>query len=305
MTIPILEKALDGADATTFHHALDALANFGAPAVPGLIDGLKHEALRAEIAFLLGEIGPAAAPATEALVGLTHDEDHHVRSEAVHALASIGPGAKAAVPDLVELLGQPECPITHETVYALGKIGPDAKSAEPTLLKLAQGSDEALSVISAWALIQIGGASARTATEVVPVLSACLDAPLPKSRQLSAEALGSLGSLAKDAVPELAKALDDEVDDEARAATAEALAAIRGSAPETAAIETEAIARGSTVVTLADDTQLKLGGTIIAKLPKGSQLKVLELRGSWVGVRATVGEEKKTGWVPRTAVATP
>ena len=36
----------------------------GPPAVPRLIDALKHEKVRAQVAYILGQIGPDAAPAT-------------------------------------------------------------------------------------------------------------------------------------------------------------------------------------------------------------------------------------------------
>ena len=72
----------------------------GAPAVPRLIDALKHEKLRGQVVYVLGQIGPAAAPATPALAKLIADKDDRVAHEAILALANIGPGAKDAVPAL-------------------------------------------------------------------------------------------------------------------------------------------------------------------------------------------------------------
>ena len=102
---PIFEKALADADETTTHYMLDALAAMGAPAVPKLIGALKYAPLRAQVAAILGRIGPPAAPATEALAKLLGDPDPNVSREAAHALAAIGPDAKAAVPALIGRVG--------------------------------------------------------------------------------------------------------------------------------------------------------------------------------------------------------
>ena len=113
ITAPLWEKALQGADEKTVLHALDALAALGPPAVPRLVDALQHEKLRGQVVYVLGKIGPAAAPATPALAKLIADKDDHVAQEAILALANIGPGAKEAVPALAAALeqgGEAECP---------------------------------------------------------------------------------------------------------------------------------------------------------------------------------------------------
>jgi HEAT repeat protein len=151
VTGPIFEKALASADATTTHYMLDALAGLGAPAVPRLVAALKHEPLREQIAHVLGQIGPQAAPATQALARLLSDPDPNVEIEAAHALANIGPGAKAAVPALVDSLRKPEGKAAHAAAYALGMIGPGATSAEPALVEVIQGKDNSLSFRLAFA----------------------------------------------------------------------------------------------------------------------------------------------------------
>ncbi len=67
------------------------------------------------------------------------------------------------------------------------------------------------------------------AAKTVPVLIAGLDASLPQTRQAAAEALGSLGPLAAQAVPALEKARNDP-DEHVRQAAANALNSI--SSPE-------------------------------------------------------------------------
>ena len=82
------------------------MATLGPAAVPRLVDALKHEKLRGQVAYILGQMGPAAAPAVPALAKLIADKDERVALEATLALAKIGPGAKDAVPVLTEALGQ-------------------------------------------------------------------------------------------------------------------------------------------------------------------------------------------------------
>ena len=62
--------------------------------MPRLIEGLKLPKARANIASVLGRIGPAAAPATTALAEYVEDKDAHVAEEAIMALGAIGPAAK-------------------------------------------------------------------------------------------------------------------------------------------------------------------------------------------------------------------
>jgi HEAT repeat protein len=227
VALPIWEKALQNADEATIHHAMDALARMGAPAVPRLIDALKHKSMRAQVAHILGEIGPAAAPATEALAKLAVEADARVATEAALALAKIGPEAKAAVPALSAALQQPDSPNAHAIVYALGRIGPGAAAAEPALFAALKSSDRSLAVLSAWALTRLHPPSQQMASRAMPVLLAGLEDALPQSRQAAADALGSLGPLAKEAVGALEKTANDQ-EPSVREAAAKALRAIAG-----------------------------------------------------------------------------
>ena len=53
---------------------------------------------------MIGELGPAAAPATEALAKLLTAPKEETQTEAAFALAEIGPDAAAAVPALTQAL---------------------------------------------------------------------------------------------------------------------------------------------------------------------------------------------------------
>jgi HEAT repeat protein len=225
ITLPIWERAMKDADETTLHHALDALALLGAPAVPRLLAGLKQDKLRPEIAQVLGQMGAVAAPATGALAALINDPDEESSHAAILALAKIGPAAKAAVPSLVEALRQPERSDTFALIYALGSIGPAAAAAKPALLEILADPKHEAAVVAAWALVKIDP-SANVTSKTVPVLTSALTSSLPIIRRGAAEALGESGRAAKQAIPALERALKDS-DPSVRDAAAKALAAIR------------------------------------------------------------------------------
>lgn len=303
INIPIWEKAFKDADETTAQHAMDALAALGAPAVPRMIDLLKYEKLRVGVVYILGRIGPDAAAATPELVKLLDDKNDRVVHETLLALANIGPRAKDAVPALTKALGAAADQDTNAcaVAYALGKIGPAAAAAQPALLKTLKSTDQHLALMSAWALAQIEPTSAEIAGQTVPVLTAGLTAALPIARQSSADALGALGPLAKDAAAALQKAANDD-EKSVRDAAAGALAAIKKPATQPPPPAPQLV-RGDTAVTTEDNVEFGMKGNITAKLPKGTELKVLEVRGAWVGVRATIDGKSSTGWVPLKQVA--
>jgi HEAT repeat protein len=225
ITLPIWEKALKDADATTLHHALDALASLGAPAVPRMVDIMeKNKELRVAVAYTLGQMGPTAAPAAGALAKLVADDDVNLATEAVLALGKMGPAAKSAVPALCAAL-QKEGTNAHAIVLALGDIGPDAAAAEPLLLKAMSSKNGSLAVIAASAYTQIQPGSATAAAKAVPVLVTGLSDSLLETREAAAESLGELGPLARAAVPALQKATKDEAK-AVREAAAKALKSI-------------------------------------------------------------------------------
>jgi HEAT repeat protein len=228
ITGPIWEKAIQDADETTIRHALGAFVTLGAPAVPRLVNALKHEKVRGHVIYALGEIGPAAAPATPSLTKLVNDDDDRIAHEAVIALAKIGPGAKEAVPELVKVLAASDESAIPAAAYALGSIGPDAAAAIPALRGLLKGNDVLSAQASAWALTQIQPGSAEIAAEVVPVLIQVLSSALPFARRGAAEALGELGPLAQSARAALQKAATSDEDLSVRVAAANALKPISG-----------------------------------------------------------------------------
>lgn len=209
ISLPIIEKALEGTDEETCHHALDALAALGPAAVPRLIDALKHKNLQQQVSYVLGQLGPQAEQATGPLTQLVTDADPRVAAEAAIALGKIGPAAKSAVPALIAAMESKDTQHIHAIVFALGSIGPSAIKADPKLTELRKSTDRSIASISAWAITQLHPKSPEAVAQALPYLLAGLADTIPESRQASAEQLGSLGHLAKNAVPALEKATQD------------------------------------------------------------------------------------------------
>lgn len=225
ITFPIFERTLATADEATTRHAMDALAAIGGKAVPRLTEALKHEKLRVQAAYTLGQIGPEAASATDALAKLLENDNSKVASEAAMALAKIGPAAKGSVPALVAALKKPECPSTHAIVYALGTLGAGSADAKAALVKL-MNDDTSVAVLSAWALLQMDKGNANLA---VPALIAGLSDAAAESRQMAAQTLGGVPGLSAAGIAALEKAAQDS-DAVVREVAAEALSAQRSGA---------------------------------------------------------------------------
>ncbi|MHB8901279.1 MAG: HEAT repeat domain-containing protein [Thermoguttaceae bacterium] len=220
---PIMLEALEKADEETTIAMLDAMVALGPEIVPQLVAALKHQKARHYVCYVLGELGPGAAPATEALAGLVGDADETTQNEAAFALAEIGPDASAAVPALQKAL-ESEGPVRFAAAYALGRIGPKAIAAKPALLDRLDG-DANMALISAWALAHIHPECPTCQQKAMPLLTAGLDDPDPKFRREAANGIACFGKTAEGAAKKLRKTLKDP-DEKVREAAAEALKAI-------------------------------------------------------------------------------
>jgi HEAT repeat protein len=90
--IPALMSAIWTGDVRRRAVAGASMMRVGEAAVPSLVQSLSHPAaeVRAKVAHLLGQIGPAAAEARPALQALQNDRDDAVRARAAAALKAIG-----------------------------------------------------------------------------------------------------------------------------------------------------------------------------------------------------------------------
>lgn len=188
----------------------------GKSGIPTLVENLHNADWNEKgcIAETLVEMGPAAAEAVPALIKLLGDRDCPVGT-VVHALSAIGP---AAVPELCKALMKKD-PLQREfAADALSQIGPEASQAVPLLLNLLK--DERPGV-QAWAAIALGKIARKP--EAIPLLIETLAHSDTEYRRRAAEALGVIGSAAREALPRLREVREKEQDEAARKAMAEAI----------------------------------------------------------------------------------
>jgi HEAT repeat protein len=159
------------------------------------------------LCLLLATI-PAAEPDKPdipRLLAQLKDGDVVAQNKAAQELAKLG---KPAVPGLVEALQSNKDGVPARAARALRQIGPSAKDAVPALVERinknkGRSVDDAESIE---ALMQI---ASRT-PEALPGLRAILcEPPRNPSRTHAAIALGKMGPMAKEAVPELVKLLEE------------------------------------------------------------------------------------------------
>jgi HEAT repeat protein len=227
--VPVLTEALhEQGDPIVPSVAAKALARLGANAVPALIEVLQNKEGQAQAyaAIALQRIGPDGKAATPALVEVIKkhkDLRHNARLQAIAALGKIGPGAKAAVSTLIDCTKEKPAlsPARLAAVIALGQIGPEAKDAAPVLVDLL-GEEETkvgpLRLEAARALGRIGPTSGK---EAVSALVALVETKkLGPTRIVAINALGEMGSEAKNAVPALKSA---QQENELKSAAARAI----------------------------------------------------------------------------------
>ena len=136
--------------------ALQAILS--APAAGEDTSGLRYTA-----AYALGRIGPAAAPAVQALESLSASDDPLMATVAVWALLKIEPTNAArfekAVPLLRTALRGDREMVRLEAAVSLGDIGPKAATAIPILELVAEDDPvDAVRAAAKAALDRIKGA---------------------------------------------------------------------------------------------------------------------------------------------------
>ena len=200
-SLPLLRRFLASEDDDLLRQTLEIVRQIGSPAIPLLVELLRHEdaafrsfaadalidlapdtesiqpALRvalgdedsmvaADAARALGALRERASPSVRSLMeALSHGEPH-VRIYAAEALASIGPKAGAAVQDLAKALGDPIPGVRWAAGEALAGIGPAASLAVPQLIEALKDEFLYVRICAAGALGSIGP-KAETAREAL------------------------------------------------------------------------------------------------------------------------------------------
>jgi HEAT repeat protein len=185
--------------------AADALADLGPaaqPATESLVAALQSDdaELRWRAARALGLIGGAQAVAP--LVQRASDPAPVVRAQVIFALGRLHPdGDEGAIAAVVAHLTDPEAPVRRAAVRALAMMKPDRTKMIPMIAKLLEDSDPQVAMRALTTIAESGD-------QAVPALIAALERP--DSRYWACVALSEMGAHAKDAVPGLIKALEDE-----------------------------------------------------------------------------------------------
>ena len=195
-SLPVLRRLLSPGYEDLHVVTLEIIRRIGPPAMPLLVDLLRHEwyairrnaadalidlaphtesiqpALRralgdedstvaGDAARALGALGKSASPSVGALVDTLSHQDPYVRIYAAEALASIGPNAASATSALAEALGDPVPGVRWAACEALASIGPAAQSAVPQLIEALEDEFLYVRIFAAGALGSIGPKAQR------------------------------------------------------------------------------------------------------------------------------------------------
>ncbi len=190
-SVPLLRRFLTPEHEDLHVVTLEMIRRIGPPAIPLLVDLLRHEsiairreavdalidlaphtesiqaalrrALKDEDAIVagdaaraLGALGKRGSPSVGALVKTLSHEDAYVRVYAAEALSSIGPNAATAADALAEALGDPVPGVRWAACEALASIGPAAQSAVPQLIAALEDDFLYVQIFAAGALGSIG-----------------------------------------------------------------------------------------------------------------------------------------------------
>jgi HEAT repeat protein len=169
-----------------------------------LIEQLAHNdvEVRRSAARTLEKKGPEAGDAVDALIEALQDKDEFVRTSAARALGNIGPQAERAIPALMKLIKDQVMIVRMGAAAGLGGIGPKAKEAIPLLAEALESQHEDHNVQR-----EAGEALGKIGPEAIPALAKALQNNQYFVRRMSALALGETGVAA--AVESLIKALQD------------------------------------------------------------------------------------------------
>jgi len=163
----------------------------------------EHEDVHAVTLEVIRRIGPPAIPL---LVDLLRHESDFVRREAADALIDLAPNTEGIQPALRRALRDPDSLVAGDAARALGALGQRASPSVGALVTTLSHDEPYVRIYAAEALASIGPSAARA----TKALAEALGDPVPGVRWAACEALASIGPAAQSAVPQLTAALGDE-----------------------------------------------------------------------------------------------
>ena len=163
----------------------------------------RHEDLHVVTFEIIRRIGPPAIPL---LVDLLRHEWDSIRRSAADALIDLAPHTEWIQPALRRALRDADAMVAGDAARALGALGQRASPSVGALVNTLSHEDPYVRIYAAEALASIGGRAAKATA----ALARALDDPIPGVRWAACEALASIGPAAQSAVPQLIEALQDE-----------------------------------------------------------------------------------------------
>jgi HEAT repeat protein len=220
--LPLLEQARKDESAMVRQSAAFALASFGLPAVPHLVEmlGDADEGVWKQAVKSLQDMRAKTDGLVKLLAEAVKHENFSVRRGAAYVLSRCG---EEGVPALTEALADKDWRIRWEAADSLRVVGPQGDKALPALAALAVGDNtEKVRQASLKAMLQMYGLDRFTddPPKAVPSLVESLQAKDAINRWYAALILGALGPAAKDAMPALNQAAKDKDARVQKAATA-------------------------------------------------------------------------------------
>lgn len=234
VTIPLFTKLLQDADPAVRLRVMNAIADAGPAAVPGLIEALKNDNAAFWACIVLRDIGPEATDAAPALADLVENGSGEIRREALLALSAMPAAAEKYLPIITKCLDDQHLAIA--AIYTLGRIGKLSPETAQRLQADARG-EGLKSLVSLWALARSNPDNQALNQEAIKRLAAGLNSPYPMVRAMASHGLVSLN-----APPELLKtALKNDLSMAKEPVVRNALNVLASMGPEGIELLTEAL----------------------------------------------------------------
>ncbi|MBM3992649.1 MAG: hypothetical protein FJ303_00605 [Planctomycetes bacterium] len=208
LAAPILVEGLSQKDEALKVQCANALSARGLrvdEVLPIFLAGLENPManVRRESAQAIARYGPKGAKAAKALIKLLDDPDDGVVGQAMATLNAVGGDPKTLFPAMVKVLRRDDTRLHEPAARVIFMVGPDAIDDIADLLKKEKAAGIRLACLQTLAMV---GPRAKNA---VPELIKALDDAPPRHRMTAARALGNIGPDAKDGLVALAKAAKD------------------------------------------------------------------------------------------------
>ncbi|HEX6213805.1 MAG TPA: PQQ-binding-like beta-propeller repeat protein [Vicinamibacterales bacterium] len=206
-SLPLLRRFLASDDDELHQQTFEIIRQIGAPAIPLLVELLRHEeaSFRSFAADALIDLAPDTESIQPALRAALRDEDSMVAADAARALGALDERASSSVRALTEALSHTEPHVRIYAAEALASIGPKAGAAVQDLAKALSDPIPGVRWAAGEALAGIGPA----ASLAVPQLIEALKDQFLYVRICAAGALGSIGPKAETAREALSAAAND------------------------------------------------------------------------------------------------